>query len=78
MTDASATAAPAHKDGPHEARTADGDLLLLTHAVLDEAALVNAVKDPKAGAVCSFIGTTRDTFEGASCSSQSACACPLR
>lgn len=60
------TATPSKTEGPHEARTAEGDLLLLTHAVLDERALINSVKDPRAGAVCSFIGTTRDTFEGAS------------
>lgn len=54
----------APSDCPHEVRTSDGDLILLTHNVLDESALVNSVKDPKAGAVCSFIGTTRDTFEG--------------
>lgn len=52
-------------DGPHEVRTTEGDRLLLTHDVLDERALIDSVKDPRAGAVCSFVGTTRDTFEGA-------------
>ncbi|KAF2453049.1 Molybdopterin biosynthesis MoaE [Lineolata rhizophorae] len=41
----------------------DGIRVELTYDPLDVAAIVGRVKDPKAGAVVLFAGTTRDNFE---------------
>mmetsp|Transcript_8791 Transcript_8791/g.23045 ORF Transcript_8791/g.23045 Transcript_8791/m.23045 type:complete len:159 (-) Transcript_8791:627-1103(-) len=38
--------------------------VFITHEPLDAHAVVDSVYDSKAGAVSSFIGTTRDTFHG--------------
>lgn len=44
--------------------TAAGDIVELTHAPLDCMAITNAVRDAGAGAIATFIGTTRNSFEG--------------
>ena len=51
-------------DDPYHRTTADGDYVALTYLPLDELHELNRVRDPSAGALCSFIGTTRDTFGG--------------
>ncbi|KAL8276181.1 hypothetical protein RQP46_011393 [Phenoliferia psychrophenolica] len=44
--------------------TADGDVGVLTYAALDPAAIEASVRSAKAGAVVSFVGYTRDEFQG--------------
>lgn len=44
--------------------TPAGDVLALTHDPLDCMAITNSVGDDGAGAIATFIGTTRDSFEG--------------
>lgn len=41
-----------------------GDTLALTYDKLDTEAIVASVKDDGAGAIATFIGTTRNTFQG--------------
>ncbi|CAD6587592.1 MAG: Molybdopterin synthase catalytic subunit [Cyphobasidiales sp. Tagirdzhanova-0007] len=41
-----------------------GDVLGLTFKPLDEVGDIDRVRHASAGAICSFVGTTRDTFEG--------------
>jgi hypothetical protein len=48
----------------YTASTPSGDTCTITSESLDEAAILNTVKSVKAGAVCLFIGTTRDSFKG--------------
>ncbi|KAJ1926641.1 Molybdopterin synthase sulfur carrier subunit [Tieghemiomyces parasiticus] len=43
--------------------TDGADYILITPDALDFAALINRARDHRSGAVSSFIGTTRDTFE---------------
>lgn len=49
---------------PFEATTEDGDHVALTMKPIDEPHEINLARDPAAGAICSFIGTTRDNFRG--------------
>ena len=64
---ASAAAAPAapQSGGAGAADTSEhGTFVHLTHEPLDLAACVAAVASPRAGATSTFIGTTRDNFDG--------------
>ena len=45
-----------------------GDVCELTYEPIDIELTVDIVRDDTAGAIVTFIGTTRDTFEGRSCS----------
>jgi molybdopterin synthase catalytic subunit len=49
---------------PYEATTKAGDHVALTYKPLDEMHEINLARDSAAGAICSFIGTTRDNFQG--------------
>ncbi|RKP38138.1 molybdopterin synthase catalytic subunit-like protein [Dimargaris cristalligena] len=40
------------------------DAVVLTPDPLDFTALINCSRDPKAGAISAFMGTTRDSFQG--------------
>lgn len=51
-------------EDPYYRTTPDGDYVALTYLSLDELHELNRVRDASAGALCSFIGTTRDTFGG--------------
>ena len=46
----------------HRLRVEHEDIVELTPDAIDVAALLERVKDASAGAVCSFLGTTRDSF----------------
>lgn len=46
----------------------EGDVATISSVTLDEAAILASVKDVKAGGLCCFVGTTRDTFKGQSLS----------
>ena len=45
-------------------QTDAGDRVGLTWDKLDETREIDHVRDSSAGAICSFVGTTRDTFQG--------------
>jgi hypothetical protein len=49
---------------PATTTTEAGDVVSLTYDRLDEQQLLESVRDSKAGAICSFVGTTRDDFQG--------------
>lgn len=42
----------------------DGDIVLLSRFKLSEQALLDSVRHASAGALCCFVGTTRDYFQG--------------
>ena len=46
------------------ATTINGDHVALTYKPLDEQEHVDRVRDASAGAICTFTGTTRDSFKG--------------
>jgi len=49
---------------PYELTTDTGDHVALTMKPLDEYHEIQLARDSAAGAICSFIGTTRDNFQG--------------
>lgn len=49
---------------PFKATTENGDHVALTMKSIDEQHEINLARDSAAGAICSFIGTTRDNFKG--------------
>lgn len=49
---------------PYEASTDAGDHVALTFKLIDEYHEIQLARDGAAGAICSFIGTTRDNFQG--------------
>ncbi|KAL7411652.1 Molybdopterin biosynthesis MoaE [Mrakia frigida] len=53
---------PAPEPEIYTSTTPEGDVATITSETLDEAAILNSVKDVKAGGICVFVGTTRDTF----------------
>lgn len=55
---------PAPEPEIYTSTTPEGDVATITSETLDEAAILNSVKDVKAGGICVFVGTTRDTFGG--------------
>lgn len=57
------------KSTPHKMDIPGGssvhdDLVALSRDPLDISALINGTRDSGAGAISTFIGTTRDNFEG--------------
>jgi molybdopterin synthase catalytic subunit len=52
------------KQAPIFLHTDAGDRIGLTWDKLDELKEIDHVRDASAGAICSFVGTTRDTFQG--------------
>lgn len=42
----------------------DGDEALLTSLPLAEKSILESIRSTKAGGLCLFVGTTRDTFQG--------------
>lgn len=52
----------------HTKTSPEGDVATISSVTLDEAAILASVKDVKAGGLCCFVGTTRDTFKGQSLS----------
>lgn len=44
----------------------EGDMAALTHDVLDVLKITQSVQSDQAGAIATFIGTTRDNFKGLS------------
>ena len=61
---ASLAALPPALPASSESTNGDGDVARLTHAVLSCDELIAVVGSPAAGAVATFVGTTRDNFEG--------------
>lgn len=51
-------------EDPYETTTEAGDHVALTMHSIDEYHQINLARDSAAGAICSFIGTTRDNFQG--------------
>ncbi|KAH8921358.1 Molybdopterin synthase catalytic subunit [Atractiella rhizophila] len=47
-----------------ESVTSSQDYISLSTDTLSESAIINSVKHPSCGAVCTFLGTTRDNFQG--------------
>lgn len=60
----SASMALSLPEDPYLQTNEDDDIVGLTYRPIDELQEVERVKDGTAGAVCTFIGTTRDNFEG--------------
>jgi molybdopterin synthase catalytic subunit len=42
----------------------NGDIVRLSNDIIDVGNVINSVMNDRSGAVSSFIGTTRNTFEG--------------
>ena len=53
---ASAPSTPPTPSGPER--------VLLTHAPIDLGAVLDAVRDPRCGGICCFVGTSREVHEG--------------
>lgn len=53
-----------HDDDDRNNNNHKYDHIALTYAVLDEMHEINIARHASAGAICSFIGTTRDNFQG--------------
>ncbi|EGU13387.1 PolyA+ RNA export protein [Rhodotorula toruloides ATCC 204091] len=62
---ASSTTAPFSSPEVHTVTTRDGDTATLSYAPLDPAAIEQSCRSEKDGAVVSFVGYTRDNFQGA-------------
>ncbi|BGO98898.1 hypothetical protein NBRC10513v2_000001 [Rhodotorula toruloides] len=61
---ASSTTAPFSSPEVHTVTTRDGDTATLSYAPLDPAAIEQSCRSEKDGAVVSFVGYTRDNFQG--------------
>lgn len=55
---------------PYEGTTEAGDHVALMMKPIDEYHEIQLARDSAAGAICSFIGTTRDNFQGTICIEQ--------
>lgn len=67
--EASSSSAPGPTEYPEASVSAQkttelGDLLELTYDKLNTEAIIDSVKDDGAGAIATFIGTTRNSFQG--------------